>query len=70
MKMKKIITFMIVSLAGAWLVPSLSAQNIPEGYEEVDAEIRKEQNPGDVYPNSFFFDCFPGIEFKPIDLHP
>jgi len=39
MKMKKIITFMIVSLAGAWLVPSLSAQNIPEGYEEVDSLV-------------------------------
>lgn len=39
-------------------------------YDYTPAEIRKEQNPGDVYPNSFFFDCFPGIEFKPIDLHP
>lgn len=39
-------------------------------YNYTPAEIRKEQQPGDVYPNSFLFDLFPGIKFEPVDLHP
>ncbi len=39
-------------------------------YDYTPAKIRKEQQPGDVYPNNFLFDLFPGIQFEPVDLHP
>lgn len=39
-------------------------------YDYTPAEIRKDLAPNTIYPNSFLFSCFPGINFTPIDLHP
>ncbi len=39
-------------------------------YDYTPAEIRKDLAPNTIYPNNFLFDCFPGINFTPIDLHP
>lgn len=39
-------------------------------YDYTPAEIRKDLAPNTIYPNRFLFDCFPSIQFTPIDLHP
>lgn len=39
-------------------------------YDYTPLEIRPTLKPGDIYPNSFLFDCFTEIDFKPINLHP
>lgn len=39
-------------------------------FDYTPAEIRKDLAPNTIYPNSFLFECFPGITFVPIDLHP
>jgi len=39
-------------------------------FDYTPAEIRKDLAPNTIYPNSFLFECFPGVTFVPIDLHP
>lgn len=39
-------------------------------YDYTPADVRESLEPGAVYPNTFLFECFPGITFTPVDLHP
>lgn len=39
-------------------------------YDYTPAQLRGSLGEGVVYPNDFFFDFFPGIQYEPIDLHP
>jgi hypothetical protein len=39
-------------------------------YDYTPADVRASLEPGTVYPNTFLFECFPGISFTPVNLHP